>query len=58
MQPGGPSQQLLGVEAVQEFKVLRDSYGAEYGKRPGAQVIIVTRSEPTAFTDRLRVPAQ
>ena len=44
MQPGGPSQQLLGVEAVQEFNVLRDSYGAEYGKRPGAQVIIVTRS--------------
>src|SRR5579862_4030231 len=44
MQPGGPSQQLIGVEAVEEFNVLRDSYGAEYGKRPGAQVIIVTRS--------------
>lgn len=44
MQPGGPSGQLLGVEAVREFNVLRDSYGAEYGKRPGAQVIIVTRS--------------
>jgi Carboxypeptidase regulatory-like domain len=44
MQPGGPSQQLLGVEAVKEFNVLRDSYGAEYGKRPGAQVIILTQS--------------
>ncbi len=44
MQPGGPSQQLLGVEAVREFNVLRDSYGAEYGKRPGAQVMIVTQS--------------
>jgi hypothetical protein len=44
MQPGGPSQQLLGVEAVREFNVLRDSYGAEYGKRPGAQVVIVTQS--------------
>lgn len=44
MQPGGPSQQLLGVEAVREFNVLRDSYGAEYGKRPGGQVIIVTQS--------------
>jgi hypothetical protein len=44
MQPGGPSQQLLGVEGVHEFNVLRDSYGAEYGKRPGAQVIIVTQS--------------
>ncbi|UWZ84149.1 TonB-dependent receptor [Occallatibacter riparius] len=44
MQPGGPSQQLIGVEAVREFNVLRDSYGAAYGKRPGAQVIIVTQS--------------
>jgi hypothetical protein len=44
MQPGGTSQQLLGVEAVREFNVLRDSYGAEYGKRPGGQVIIVTQS--------------
>ena len=44
MQPGGTSQQLLGVDAVREFNVLRDSYGAEYGKRPGAQVSIVTQS--------------
>ena len=44
MQPGGASQNLLGVEAVREFNVLRDSYGAEYGKRPGAQVNIVTQS--------------
>ncbi len=44
MQPGGASQNLLGVEAVREFNVLRDTYGAEYGKRPGAQVIIVAQS--------------
>ena len=44
MQPGGSSQELLGVDAVQEFNVLRDSYGAEYGKRPGGQVAIVTQS--------------
>lgn len=44
MQPGGPSENLIGVEAVREFNVLRDSYGAEYGKRPGAQVTIVTQS--------------
>jgi carboxypeptidase family protein len=44
MQPGGSSQQLLGVDAVREFNVLRDSYGAEYGKRPGGQVIIVTQA--------------
>ena len=44
MQPGGTSQQLLGVDAVREFNLLVDSYGAEYGKRPGAQVLIVTQS--------------
>jgi Carboxypeptidase regulatory-like domain len=44
MQPGGTSQELLGVDAVREFNVLRDNYGAQYGKRPGAQVLIVTRS--------------
>jgi hypothetical protein len=43
MQPGGSSQQLLGVDAVREFNVLRDSYGAEYGKRPGGQVAIVSQ---------------
>jgi len=44
MQPGGVSQQLLGVDAVLEFNLLRDSYGAEYGKHPGAQVLIITES--------------
>lgn len=44
MQPGGASQQLLGIDAVREFNLLLDSYGAEYGKRPGAQVLIVTQS--------------
>ena len=44
MQPGGASQELLGVDAIREFNVLRDSYGAEYGKRPGGQVIIATQS--------------
>ncbi len=42
--PGGTSGQLLGVEAVREFAVVKDTYGAEYGKRPGAQVNIVTAS--------------
>ena len=44
MQPGGPSGLLLGVESVREFNVLRDSYGAEFGKHPGGQVIIATQS--------------
>jgi hypothetical protein len=42
--PGGASGQLLGVDAVREFNVVADSYGAEYGKRPGGQVSIITAS--------------
>ena len=42
--PGGTSGQLLGVDAVREFAVVKDTYGAEYGKRPGAQINIVTAS--------------
>src|SRR5438445_12686587 len=42
--PGGASGQLLGVDAVREFSVVKDAYGEEYGKRPGAQINIVTAS--------------
>ena len=42
--PGGTSGQLLGVDAVREFNVVTDTYGAEYGKRTGGQVSIVTAS--------------
>ena len=42
--PGGTSGQLLGVDAVREFNVVSDTYGASYGKRDGAQVSIVTTS--------------
>ena len=42
--PGGTSGQLLGVDAVREFNVATDTYGATYGKRDGAQVSIVTSS--------------
>ena len=40
--PGGASGQLLGVDAVREFNVVTDAFGAEYGKKPGAQVNIAT----------------
>src|SRR3989441_4176763 len=44
-QPSGPygaSGQVLGVDAVREFNLLEHSYGAEYGKRAGGHVSIVT----------------
>src|SRR5690348_11434307 len=44
MQPGGTSGMLLGVDAVREFNVQRDSYSAEFGKHPGGQVLILTQS--------------
>src|ERR1700731_2842002 len=44
MQPGGTSGMLLGVDAVREFNVQRDSYSAAFGKHPGCQVIILTQS--------------
>ncbi len=59
MQPGGTSQELLGVDAVREFNVLRDSYGAEYGKHPGAQVLIATQSGTNQLHgSAIRVPAE
>src|SRR5437762_1548400 len=42
--PVGISDQLLGVEAVREYNVLGHTYGAEYGKRSGGQITVVTTS--------------
>src|SRR5258708_36787261 len=42
--PGGVSGYLLGIDAVREFNLLTDTYGAEYGKRAGGQVLVVTQS--------------
>jgi Carboxypeptidase regulatory-like domain len=42
--PGGVSGELLGIDAIREFNVLTDTYPAQYGKRAGAQVLIVTQS--------------
>jgi hypothetical protein len=47
--PGGVSGQLIGVDAVREFALVTDTYGAEYGKRPGAQVSIVTANGSNQF---------
>lgn len=44
MTPGGTSGLLLGVDAVREFNVVADTYTAQYGKRPGAQVSVITQS--------------
>ncbi|HEY6249446.1 MAG TPA: carboxypeptidase regulatory-like domain-containing protein, partial [Candidatus Angelobacter sp.] len=40
----GGTNSLVSTEAVQEFAVLTSSYSAEFGRVPGAQISIVTRS--------------
>ena len=42
--PGGASGQLLGIDAIREFNVVKDDYSAAYGKRAGGQVSMVTMS--------------
>jgi carboxypeptidase family protein len=42
--PSGAGGQLLGVEAVREYNVISNTYGAEYGKRAGGQISVVTTS--------------
>ncbi len=46
--PGGVSGDLLGIDAVREFNVMTETYSAEYGKRGGAQVSVVTQSGSNA----------
>lgn len=47
--PGGVSGGLLGIDAVREFNVLTDTYSAKYGKRAGAQILVVTQSGTNAL---------
>jgi outer membrane receptor protein involved in Fe transport len=42
--PGGPAGAQLGVEAVREFRVVLNTYSAEYGRNGGANVQFVTKS--------------
>lgn len=42
--PMGASGKLLGVDGVREYNVVTETYGAEYGKRAGGQISIVTSS--------------
>lgn len=46
---GGAAGVQLGVEAVREFRVLLNSYSAEFGRNAGANVQLVTRSGSNDF---------
>jgi hypothetical protein len=40
----GTTQSLLSVDAMQEFRVLSSTYSAEYGRTPGGQFSLMSRS--------------
>lgn len=45
----GTTQGLVSVDALQEFRVQTSTYSAEYGRNPGAQISLVTRSGSNAL---------
>ncbi|MBI2821349.1 MAG: carboxypeptidase regulatory-like domain-containing protein [Acidobacteria bacterium] len=47
--PGGVTGALLGVETVREFRVITNSYSAEYGRFTGGVISGVTRSGTNEF---------
>lgn len=49
MSAQGGTSSLASVDAVQEFTIQTSTYAPEYGRQPGAQVAIVTRSGTNAL---------
>lgn len=45
----GTTQNLVSVDALQEFRVESSTYSAEYGRSPGGQFSLVTRSGTNAY---------
>jgi hypothetical protein len=49
MTPGGVSGDSLGVESIQEFRVLSHNFSAEYGQAGGAVIMSVSKSGSNEF---------
>lgn len=45
----GGTNSLVSVDALQEFRILTSTFAPEFGRTPGAQVSILTRSGGNAF---------
>src|SRR5437870_888721 len=45
----GTTHSLFSIDAVQEFKILTSTYAPEFGRTPGAQVMVQTRSGTNQF---------
>jgi hypothetical protein len=46
----GTTNSLVSLDALQEFRIETSSYAAEYGRTPGGQISLVTRSGDNKFT--------
>src|SRR6266540_2251032 len=46
----GGTNNLVSIDALQEFKVLTSTYAPEFGRTPGAQVSIITRPGTNKFS--------
>jgi hypothetical protein len=46
---GGGTNSLVSIDAVQEFKIQTSTFSPEFGRTPGAQISIVTRSGSNSF---------
>ena len=49
----GGTNTLASVDAVQEFRVQTSSYDAEFGRQPGGQISLVTRSGSNTYNGSL-----
>src|SRR6266496_3709174 len=49
----GGTNSLVSVDALQEYKILTSTYAPEFGRTPGGQVQIVTRSGSNRFAGTL-----
>ena len=45
----GSTNNLVSIDALQEFKIQTSTYAAEFGRQPGAQVQVATRSGTNEF---------
>jgi hypothetical protein len=49
----GSTNNLVSVDALEEFRILTSTYAPEFGRTPGAQVSIITRSGTNEFRGTL-----
>ncbi len=45
----GGSNNLVSIDALEEFKIQSSTYSAEFGRQPGGQIALVTRSGANQF---------